>query len=181
MLAEEMSDYATAERQYALVLSRFPLFHLAVTARGQMLVRLGRNDEAVAEFRRAIELQPYHFDPHYHLAKILHKRGQIDEAIAEYRQTLRYRPGYPTVYNPLAELLQKRGRIDEAIAVCVEGTSANPQDAILFCNLGVLFEKAGRSQDAAVAFRKAIELAPNSADIRRVADTVMRRRGGSSR
>ncbi len=181
MLAEEVADYAAAERQYALVLSRFPLFHLAVTARGQMLAQLGRNDEAVAEFRRAIELQPYHFDPHYQLARMLHKQGQIDEAIAEYRQTLRYRPGYPTVYNPLAELLQKCGRIEEAIAVCVEGTSVHPQDAILFCNLGVLFDKAGRSQEAAVAFRKAIELAPNSADIRRVADTVMRRRGGPSR
>ncbi len=182
LLAEELADYSAAERQYEIVLSRFPLFHLAMTARGQMLFQLGRNDEAVAQFRRAIELQPYHFDPHYQLARVLHKQGQIDEAIAEYQQTLRYRPGYPTVYNPLAELLQKRGRIEEAIAVCVEGTSLHPQDAVLFCNLGVLFDKAGRWQESAQAFRKAIDLAPNSADIRRVADTVMRRRGsGPSR
>ncbi|NLH17005.1 MAG: tetratricopeptide repeat protein [Phycisphaerae bacterium] len=177
LLAEEMADYAAAERQYALVQLRLPLFHRALTARGQMLAQLGNNQEAIRQFVRAIELQPNNYDPHYQLARVFHKQGHAFEAIAEYRKTLHYRPGYAPVYNPLAELLQKRGQVDEAIAVCIEGTSANPQDAILFCNLGVLLDTAGRPKDAIQAFKRAMELAPDSADIRRVAETVLRRRG----
>jgi tetratricopeptide (TPR) repeat protein len=66
---------------------------------------LGREDEATAEYEKALALSP---DPvvHYNLAAILTRKGKTAEAIAHCRQALALEPDDPA----LVEMLRKRLR-----------------------------------------------------------------------
>jgi len=51
---------------------------------GLLYLSQGRQDEAIAEFRRGVEINPKFWRGHYELASALDKAGRLDEAISEY-------------------------------------------------------------------------------------------------
>lgn len=80
---------------------------------GYVLARRGRADEAIAEFRTAIDIDP-HFAPAYNnLADALEQQGKLDDAAEYYRRSLAERPSAPG-YNALGRVLRELGREDEA-------------------------------------------------------------------
>jgi serine/threonine-protein kinase len=52
----------------------------------------GQLDEAMAEYRRAIQLDPKGAPAHYFLGRCWQDRGQFDEAMAEYRRAIQLDP-----------------------------------------------------------------------------------------
>ncbi len=80
---------------------------------GYVLARQGRTDEAIAEFRKAIDVDP-HFTPAYNnLAGTLAKQGKLEEAADYYRRSLAEKPS-AAVYNALGAVLRGLGKTDEA-------------------------------------------------------------------
>ena len=80
---------------------------------GFVLARQGRTDEAIAEFRKAIDVDP-HFTPAYNnLAGTLAKQGKLEEAADYYRRSLAETPS-AAVYNALGAVLRGLGKTDEA-------------------------------------------------------------------
>ena len=61
-------------------------------ADAQRLLELGKFDEAIEQYRRALRIQPLDADTHYSLGELLQRRGRPDEAASEYRETLRINP-----------------------------------------------------------------------------------------
>jgi tetratricopeptide (TPR) repeat protein len=80
---------------------------------GYVLAHQGRPDEAIAEFRTAIDIDP-HFTPAYNnLAEALEQQGKLDDAAEYYRRSLAERPS-AAGYNALGRVLRELGRADEA-------------------------------------------------------------------
>ncbi|HSQ01268.1 MAG TPA: tetratricopeptide repeat protein [Candidatus Dormibacteraeota bacterium] len=80
---------------------------------GYVLARQDRPEEAIAEFRRAIDIDP-HFTPAYNnLAEALVQQGRLEEAAEYYRRSLAEKPS-TAVHNALGGVLQKLGKMDEA-------------------------------------------------------------------
>jgi pentatricopeptide repeat protein len=80
---------------------------------GYVLDRQGRTDEAVAEFRKAIEVNPK-FTPSYNnLAEALVKQGKLEEAEQYYERSLAQKPN-AAVYDALGVVLQRLGKTDQA-------------------------------------------------------------------
>jgi pentatricopeptide repeat protein len=78
-----------------------------------VLARQGRGDEAIAEFRKAIDVDP-HFTPAYNnLADVLAKQGKLEEAEQYYRRSLAEKPS-AAAYNALGVVLRRLGKTDEA-------------------------------------------------------------------
>jgi tetratricopeptide (TPR) repeat protein len=93
-------NYATAHQWYGV----------------QPLTALGRFDEAVAEGKLAIELDPLSLVNNADLGWILMEAGRYDEAISHLRKTLEIDPTfYPTRFN-LGVALQLKGDLAAAIA-----------------------------------------------------------------
>ncbi|HEX6533694.1 MAG TPA: tetratricopeptide repeat protein [Gemmatimonadaceae bacterium] len=59
---------------------------------GALLIAAGKDTLAEAQFRKAIELEPYYAAPYQYLARILDARGRPDEAIPQYEAFLARAP-----------------------------------------------------------------------------------------
>ena len=59
-----------------------------------MLVKRGQFDEAIAHYRKALEIKPDYAGAHFNLGMALAGRGQFDEAIAHFQKALEIKPDF---------------------------------------------------------------------------------------
>lgn len=160
-----------------------PQFGLTTVAIG-FWNNYGTVSESIAEYRRAIWLDPTLSDAHYYLGDIYRKQGNLDDAAAEYREAIRVenahtQPGSDRVVEPyvnLANALLSQGRRVEAIDYFREAIRADPKHASLHYELGITLRDLARStngseelnnlQDACTAFEQASALAAEDRDYR---------------
>jgi mono/diheme cytochrome c family protein len=71
---------------------------------------LGRTDEAIAHYRRAIERQPTLTPAHFNLSLLLLDRGEDDEALKQLRIVLTQRPGDPDATRILERALAVKAK-----------------------------------------------------------------------
>jgi tetratricopeptide (TPR) repeat protein len=68
----------------------------------------GKADEAIAEYRTAIALDPKFASPHSNLGNVLSAQGKADEAIAEYRTAIALDPKFVYPHYNIGVLLRDR-------------------------------------------------------------------------
>jgi Flp pilus assembly protein TadD len=91
---------------------------------GYVLARQGRTDEAVAEFRKAIDADPKFTPAYNNLADALAKQGKLEEAEHYYELSLAQKPS-AAVYNSLGAVLRTLGKTDEAAAQFAKAKALN--------------------------------------------------------
>jgi adenylate cyclase len=109
-------DPATSIEELRKALSLSP--HDSITRRfyAQVLSRVARFDEAVAEGKRAQALDPLSVETNQALGSVYRWAGRNDEAIEQYKKTIELDPREARLYDHLAEVLARKGRYAEAIA-----------------------------------------------------------------
>jgi len=75
-----------------------------------------RHDEAIAEFKLALELDPISCVHVAFLGMILHRARRYDESIAQCKKALELNPYYPNTFWFLALSLEQTGQLAESIA-----------------------------------------------------------------
>jgi len=71
---------------------------------GAALEKLGKSDEALEQFRQAVQINGNYPEAHCNLGRMLAQRGRRDEAVAHLREALRLKPGYEEARKQLREL-----------------------------------------------------------------------------
>jgi superkiller protein 3 len=133
---------------------------------GNTLYDQNKLDAAMAEYRKAIELDPKSAYAHFGLGKALHGKGQLDEAIAAYRQAIRLKPNYGCAFSNLGLALLGKGLVDEAVAACKEGVRLGPAEHVdHHINLGMALAQKGLTGEAIASYGRAIEIAPKNAGV----------------
>src|SRR5262249_9133560 len=129
---------------------------------GLLFDELGRLDESVAAFRRAVECQPTDAVVHANLADGLVKQEQLESAAAEYRESLRLDPAQASTRHRLADVYQRLHRLDQAVAVSPGGLARDGVAAVDRTEsrhrLGQLYQDHGRHDEAVAVFRKCLDL-----------------------
>jgi tetratricopeptide (TPR) repeat protein len=105
-------------------------------------------EEAMAAYRKALELDSTLADAHLNLGRLFHDRGEIAEAEACYRAALDARPDDSTAAYNLGVALQDLGRLRDAAlayeaAVALDGSLADAH-----YNLAGLYEELGEAEAA---------------------------------
>jgi tetratricopeptide (TPR) repeat protein len=130
---------------------------------GLVLAKGGAAEEALAAYRRAVELDGKNSAAHYNLAGALADRGQMAEALAEYRRASELNPpaGVPA-NNKLGVLLADRGQVRAAMAQYRQAIARNPTASPPHHNLGLVLAEQGQIEEAMAEYRRAIALDPRA-------------------
>ncbi|MBI5497710.1 MAG: tetratricopeptide repeat protein [Deltaproteobacteria bacterium] len=134
--------------------------HLSLTARGNLLARAGRRDEAVSEYRKALAAHAEFVPALFFMAQVLEQSGKTGEADASLRTVVKVDPRHVPAREMLAVLLSRRGAHDEAIQVLRDGMTLGG-GLRLQVALGTVSARAGRPNDAESAFREALKQDPD--------------------
>ena len=119
------------------------------------LLALGRFEEAIAEGKRAIELDPLSPIINADLGKNLYNARRYDEAIAQLRKTLEIDPTFYYAHYNLGMALQRKGDVPAAIA---EYTKAQQLSDDLFVQVLLAAAKAqSGDKDAAIQLLAELE------------------------
>jgi tetratricopeptide (TPR) repeat protein/predicted Ser/Thr protein kinase len=127
---------------------------------GFALKQAGRLDDAIAQYRRTIQIAPHCAEAYSSLGVALKAKGKSDEAIAYFRQAVEIDPNFAVGHNNLANALAAQGNLAEAIEHHEHALRLNPQLAEAHFNLGLIACDQGRIEDAIEHYAKAIEINP---------------------
>ena len=112
---------------------------------GNVLSRRDRIDEAIAQYQKALEINPDYMEAHNNLGNAFARLGRFEEAMAQYRKALEIKPDYVEAHYNLGVTFARLGRIDEAIAQYRKALEIKPDYADALNNLGyALFGRGGR-------------------------------------
>lgn len=135
---------------------------------GQVLVRLGRAQDAVPYFDRAVQLEPDSWPYQFNRARAYAQLKEWGPAIAGYHQAAQIFPtDYATQYN-LAKALQASGNVNAAVSAYEKAIALAPGQSDFQLSYGQALEAAARRQDAAAAYRRYLELEPTSPEAEKV-------------
>jgi len=133
---------------------------------GNTLTTQGRLEEAVTQYKKAINLKADHVKAYANLGSALSSLGKVDEAIQCYETAIAYRPDYSDAYNALGAAYFSQRKLNEAIAAYKKATSLNPSFAYAHNNLGVALRELGHLHFETVtrSFQQALLFKPEFAE-----------------
>ncbi|MDQ6894262.1 MAG: protein kinase [Acidobacteriota bacterium] len=118
---------------------------------------------AEREFKRAIELEPsYPATAHFWYAMLLSATSRHAEAIAEMKKAAELDPLAPVIQWNFARILVYARQFDAAIEAGRRAVELSPSLATSHGRLGLAYLARGMNEEAAVHFRKALALGPET-------------------
>jgi tetratricopeptide (TPR) repeat protein len=155
--------YANIETLWRTTLAWNPNSSLAHNNLGNFFLQNGRTDEAMEQFRKALEIEPRYALAHNNLGAALYQKGRVDEAVTYYQKALEIEPRYAEAHNNLGIVLFQKGQVDEAIAHFQKALAIQPNNAEIYNNFGNALLEKGEADGAIRCFQKAVEIAPDFA------------------
>src|SRR2546423_9742516 len=125
-------DFSQANREFQRAIELNPNYAIGHQQYGNVtLSALGRFDDAIAEGKRAVELDPLSLVINTDLGVDYNYARRYDEAIAQFRKTLEMDPGYYFAYVNLGQALEMKGAKDSAIAQYQKARALNDDPSVL--------------------------------------------------
>jgi tetratricopeptide (TPR) repeat protein len=131
---------------------------------GNFLFEQGEVNEAMAHYKRAVDIKPGYSTAHYNLGGVLRQKGQLDEAIPEFQKALAIQPKYSMAHYNLGEIFRQKGQMDEAMAHYERAVEIRPEYAEAHNSLAVVFLRKGQVDEALAHLQKALEIRPDVAE-----------------
>ena len=151
-----MLDFAPKQRVVPATLTPVRAAETAVEffARGVALEEdPAAQQEAIAAYVRALELDPNHAAAHINLGTLYYNQQDYARAEAHYRKAIEVDPRYALAYFDLGNVLDETGRVTEAIRVYKLALQLAPTYADAHYNLALAYEKMKDSRKALTHWR----------------------------
>jgi tetratricopeptide (TPR) repeat protein len=139
---------------------------------GLSAVKKGDLAGGIDHFRKALKLDPNHYEAHVHMGLSLAFRQNLDEAIIHFRKAIQINPKPPEAYNSLGVALAKAGKMEEAVTQLKEAIRINPKFAKAHNSLGVILAKNGKIDEALAYLQEAVRLQPDYQEAKKNLDIV---------
>jgi protein O-mannosyl-transferase len=128
---------------------------------GEAYDKLGKYDEAIAEFKGSLKINPDYFFGLNNLGNIYGKQRKLPEAIDYFKKALKVKPDYSPAHYNLARALHLTGKRQEAAESYRKSIKSNPYFEQAFYNLAYLAMELNLFDEALVNFDKFISMQPN--------------------
>jgi tetratricopeptide (TPR) repeat protein len=169
---------------------------------GVALISLGRDEEGLAHFHRAEQIDPSDATSHVNVAAFLQSHGQPESAMTEYSKAIRLASGNATAvanskvlavaFENLGTLNSEAGNYEQArenyrqafgisplmvrqlIDMFYRAVSTQPDGPTYLC-LAEMLEQSGRQTDARAAYQQALQFDSTRVEAQRALDQLRSR------
>ncbi len=152
---------AEAERLYRAISSSGCSVAEVHNNLGFLLQQRGDNARALAEYRRAIAINPTDPGALTNLGNVLRDLDNVGEAEASYRRALSIRQDHREANNNLGMMLSDRGQHSEALECYRKALAVSPSFVDALNNSAVATRRLGKTDEAIELWKQAILLRPN--------------------
>jgi len=135
-----------------------------LTTLGFALSNLGRHDEALRVFDRAIESKPDDAQLWWQRGSALMTAGRTPEALASFEQTLKFDSSHADAAYRCGHILHGLGRLDEALAYLTRSAGLQPRSALTLYLRALVLKELNRLDEALADNLRAVELDPANLD-----------------
>jgi tetratricopeptide (TPR) repeat protein len=140
---------------------------------GLLRANAGKYDEAVAEYSRAIELEPANGDGYRRLGQAYDSSNRLDQALTAFRKAVELEPNDFRQYVALGTYYVHRGDPAEATRQFEKGVQLAPDEPDAHYALGTAYSQVSRYVEAERELRAAIALGEAPRALNNLANVLM--------
>jgi len=147
---------------------------------GVVLSQEGRFSDAIASFRKALEINPDYADAHANLRTlavtrrdcvalndagvVLVGKGRFADAMTDFQKALEINPDYAEANANLGRELLRAGKVEDACPYLTRAVRAVPGRADVRAALGTVLAAQGKFEESRIHLEEAARIAPDQAD-----------------
>lgn len=128
---------------------------------GENYQKMGKNEEAAINYKRAIEMRPDFVSTYSMKGRVETSLHHYENAVADYTRVIELSPDNAAAYASRAFDLDELHRTEDAITDNTKAVELNPRNDVAFNNLGYEKSRMGRYEEAEADLQKAIDLIPH--------------------
>lgn len=132
----------------------------AFSNRGIANYRLGNLEKAIADFDRAIRINPRLADAYNNRGNVWQAKGNLDKALRDFDEAIKFDPRHNRAFNNRANLRQSTGDFIGAIIDYDRSIELDATNATVFANRGLTRLQLGCDEEANLDFNRALKLDP---------------------
>jgi eukaryotic-like serine/threonine-protein kinase len=146
-------DWPAADRYLSREVELHPAFDHGNNVRGVYLASLGKEDEAIVEFQKALRVDPLSLIINADFGNAYYMMRQYDQAIVQCQRTIDIDPNFILTYIPIAAAYSEKGEYKKAISILESarsriGESQFESPSILLAELAYVYAKSGSTEPA---------------------------------
>ncbi len=141
-------DWSGAEREFRRALDLNPGYATAHHWYGYHLMMVGRDDEGIAELKRAESLDPLSLIIGAGVADVLFIAHRFDEAMRQLQKTLEMDPNFAMAHYQRGQVLVQQHKLDAAISEFRQAIELAGHSPAFDANLANAYAASGRTTDA---------------------------------
>jgi tetratricopeptide (TPR) repeat protein len=146
------------------IVQQEPMAPRAYNNRGRAYENGGQFLRAIADYDKAIDLDPSFYDAYVNRGVAFAEIRRIDRAIRDFEAAIAVAPSEPDAYYRRGSAFEELGQPDKAMKDYDRAIDLNASYYLSYVNRGVLFGKAGLFDKAIEDFNRAIGINPSFAD-----------------
>jgi tetratricopeptide (TPR) repeat protein len=128
---------------------------------GVLCTRRSPHEEAIGQFRAALDINPVCWAAYNGLAQVYKSLGQHDQAVAAFERAIDLRPDYWPIQQDLGYFYYPLGRYEDAAEVFEGLVEKTPGHYMTHNTLGAFYYLLGRMDDAEVQFKTSFSIKKN--------------------
>ena len=173
----DTEEYEKAALVYEKVLTlsppadQLPKIHLNL---GVSYLGVERVDNAIAEWKKAIEMSPDYMDAYMNLGTAYQNKNMPDSTRVVWERALEVGPQSVVPRVALGRLAYAEGRLPDALRYYQEILDLGARDPRIYAEIGLIHERLEDFGQAADSYEQALELAPESAQLKTALSRVER-------
>ena len=146
---------SNARKRLVKYVTKFPNSYYAHRLLAKIYESEGKDEEAIDEYVRAVELNKKDYDSYYEISFLLNKIGKIDESEEMLNKLLSKKPDYFKASILLGNILYDKEQFKKAVNVYLDALKYNPEIYELYYGLGMSYTRLNDFQTALEYYRRA--------------------------
>lgn len=134
----------------------------ALSNHGNVLLALGRQEEAIRQLTHATLLNPRVPENHFNLGNALVRAEKFPAAAKAFATAISLKPDFVEALENYANTLRELGRPAEALGLLKRAVTLRPDDAELHISLGVVLQELGQIDETKKEMTKALQYDPSA-------------------